>query len=105
MNLQRPENHTHAEPEVTNALLEIARRVAMQRGIERGPLANEALGAGGMGFDSIGVLTLLVEVEKALGIEFRDDQWDGRWFSTIVELSQHVIVLLHDTQESAETSQ
>lgn len=68
-------------------IIEIARQVATRRGLPRGPELDEPLDQQGLGMDSIGLLSLLAEVEKQLEVDLPEESWDGRSLRTVAQIA------------------
>ncbi len=67
-------------------LLEITKKVLQARGISNTPDLNTPLSESGLGLDSIGRLSLLVECEKKFNFEFPEERWGNQPFNTLADI-------------------
>ena len=66
-----------ATKELTAQLLDIARRLLREQGIQREPRLDISLAEDGLGFDSMRRLELLAAVEKECGVSIPEKYWSG----------------------------
>ena len=74
-------------------LLDITNKVIKERGLEYKVNLNELeipLSEEGVGLDSIGRISLLVEIEKRLDISFPDKYWGTKTFNSIKEIWEYI---------------
>jgi acyl carrier protein len=66
-----------ATTELTAQVLDIARRLLREQGIQREPRLDISLAEDGLGFDSMRRLELLAAVEKECGVSIPEKYWSG----------------------------
>jgi acyl carrier protein len=75
-----------AAEDLAERILDIARRITRQRGIQREPRADMALGEEGLGLDSMGQLELFAAVESECGLTIPERYWGGRRVKNLRDL-------------------